>query len=333
MGILPGIRIIGSGTALPGMALTREALDARLGLAPGTLAAHGAAWQRYVSTDETAAGLAARACGQALAVSGLDWADIDCLVAASATMDQCLPYNAALIHAELGLQSHPIASFDVGASCLSFLAGLDMVSHLLHNGRYQTVMLVSADIATFGLNWKELRECGNFGDGAAAVVLRKSRAGESSCIRASRFQTLSKGVHYCEIPGGGSRFHPERIDQPFGPLSKFSMDGKAVFKLVSGVMESFIAELLAASERTVLDMAAVVPHQASRLAIDHLRRRLELPFDKVVDIFDQFANQVGASLPSALHHAIGSGRIQRGEDVLLIGTGAGVGLGGMVLTY
>ncbi len=331
--MLTRIRILGSGVALPATVVTREALDVRLGLLPGTLSAHGAARQRYVTTHETAAGLAAQACERALAASGLDWKDIDLLVAANATMDQGLPYNAALIHAELGLQRHPIATFDVGASCLSFLVGLDIVSHLLHNGRYKTVMLVSADIATFGLNWKELRECGNFGDGAAAVLLRKAAPGEASCIRASSFQTLSHGVHYCEIPAGGSRFHPGRVTQAFEPLTKFSMDGKAVFKLVSGVMESFIAGVLSASERTLEDITAIVPHQASRLAIDHLRRRLDLPMDKLVDVFDEFANQVGASLPSALHRAISSGRIRRDDDVLLIGSGAGVSLGGMVLTY
>jgi 3-oxoacyl-[acyl-carrier-protein] synthase-3 len=333
MGLRTSIRILGSGASLPATAVTREALDARLGLLPGTLADYGAARQRYLATDETAAGLAARACEQALAASGLAWQDIDCLVAANATMDQGLPYNASLIHAELGLQRHPIASFDVGASCLSFLNALDIVGHLLHNGRYRNVMLVSADIATFGLNWKELRECGNFGDGAAAVVLRRSAPGEASCIRTSSFRTLSQGVHFCEIPAGGSRFHPERIRQPFEPLTKFSMDGKAVFKLVAGAMEGFIADVLEASERTLADIAAVVPHQASRLAIDHLRRRLDVPQDKVVDVFDEFANQVGASLPSALHRAIASARIRRGDDVLLIGSGAGVSLGGMVLTY
>lgn len=327
------IRIIGTGAALPAQAVTREALDSRLGLLPGTLATKGAAKCRYLTTTETASGLAAAACERALEASGLDWRDIDLLVAANATMDQSLPYNAALVHAELGLRDHPIATFDIGASCMSFLSGLDVVSHLLHNGRYGTMILVSADIATFGLNWKELRECGNFGDGAAAVVLRKSAPEEASCIRASSFRTLSQGVRYCEVPAGGTRFHPERIDQPFGPLAKFSMDGKAVFRLVSGVMESFVNDLLRDSGRTLNDMALVVPHQASRLAIDHLRSRLNVPREKVLDVFDEFANQVGASLPTALHRAISTNRTRRGDDMLLIGSGAGVTLGGMVLTY
>lgn len=315
------------------MAVTRDALEARLGLRPGALAAHGAARQRFMSTQETAASLAALACRQALGASGLQWQDIDCLVATSATMDQCLPYNAALIHAELGLDRHAIAAFDVGASCLSFLAGLDIAGHLLENGRYRTMMLVSADIATFGLNWKELRECGNFGDGAAAVVLRKSAPDEGSRVRSVKFQTYSKGVRHCEIPAGGSRFHPERISIPFAPLVKFSMDGKALFKLVAGVIEPFVRELFCAADTTMERVALVVPHQASRLALDHFSRRLKIPSAKLVDIFDECANQVGASLPTALHRAISTGRIERGDDVLLIGAGAGVSIGGVVLTY
>ncbi|MER9117111.1 hypothetical protein NKH93_10840 [Mesorhizobium sp. M0954] len=328
------VRIIGTGAAVPAEGVTREALDKRLGLPPGTLAANGAARFRYLSTNETAAGLAASACEQALVASGLRWQDIDLLVAANATMDQSLPYNAALVHAELGLRDHPIASFDIGASCMSFLSGLDVVGHLLHNDRYRTVVLVSADIATFGLNWKRLHECGNFGDGAAAAVLRRSAPDEASCILASGFRTFSQGVRYCEVPAGGTRFHPERVDQAsYSSLAKFSMDGKAVFRLVAGVMEGFVSDLLRDSERTLNDIAAVVPHQASRLAMDHLRSRLRVPEEKVLDVFDEFANQVGASLPTALHRAISSNRVQRGDDMLLIGSGAGVTLGGIVLTY
>ncbi|MDR3410053.1 MAG: 3-oxoacyl-[acyl-carrier-protein] synthase III C-terminal domain-containing protein [Formivibrio sp.] len=329
----PRIRIIGSGMSQPDTIMTSDEMDARLGLKVGTISGISGVQQRHVSIHETAASLAADACRKALASSGLDWENIDCLVSTGATMDQALPYNAALIHAELGLNRQRTTTFDVGASCMSFLTGLDVMSHLVENGRYQNVMLVSADIATFGLNWKELRECGNFGDGAAAVVIRKSLPGEVSLIKASRSHTLSKGVRYCEIPGGGTRFHPERINTPFAPLAKFSMDGKAVFKLVSGELPTFTADLLQQAGVTLAHISTVIPHQASRLALSHMAKRLEIPASKLVDIFARFGNQVGASLPTALHHAISSGQLQRGDDALLIGTGAGVTIGGMVLTY
>lgn len=327
------IRIIGSGMALPQQQLSSDQLDHKLGLRAGSTLKQTGVRRRFLSTTETAAQLAAQACRAALQDAGLQWSDIDCLVATSATMDQALPYNAALIHAELGLTAQRTSTFDIGASCMSFLTGLDTMSYLVEAGRYQYVMLVSADIATFGLDWSRLKECGIFGDGAAAVVIRKSRTDESSSILSSRTETLSAGVGHCKIPAGGSRFHPRRLSSPIDPLSVFHMEGKSVFKLVAGELPAFAADLLATAKMRMQEIALVVPHQASQLALDHLSKRLALSASQLVDIFTDFGNQVGASLPTALHMAISGGRAKRGDPLLLIGTGAGLTMGGMVLTY
>lgn len=327
------IRIIGTGMALPQQQLSSDQLDQKLGLRAGSTLKQTGVRRRFLSTTETAAQLAAQACRAALQDAGLQWSDIDCLVATSATMDQALPYNAALIHAELGLTAQRTSTFDIGASCMSFLTGLDTMSYLVDAGRYRYVMLVSADIATFGLDWSRLKECGIFGDGAAAVVIRKSHAGESSSILSSRTETLSAGVEHCKIPAGGSRFHPRRLSAPIEPLSVFHMEGKSVFKLVAGELPAFAADLLATAKLRMQEISLVVPHQASQLALDHLSKRLALSASQLVDIFTDFGNQVGASLPTALHMAIAGGRAQRGDPLLLIGTGAGLTMGGMVLTY
>lgn len=319
--------------ALPADRVDSEELDRRLGLRPGSTLRQTGVRRRFLSTTETAAQLAARACRAALDSAGLRWSDIDCLVGTSATMDQALPYNAALIHAELGLNAQRTTTFDIGASCLSFLTGLDTMSYLVERGRYRHVMLVSADIATFGLDWTRLRECGIFGDGAAAVVIRKSAGDEASRVLASRTVTLSDGAQLCRIPAGGSRFHPRRMDGPIDPLSVFQMDGKSVFKLVAAEMAGFTEDLLASAGVAMRELALVVPHQASQLALDHLAKRLGVPDGRLVDIFTDYGNQVGASLPTALHIGLTSGRVQRGEPILLIGTGAGLTMGGLVLTY
>lgn len=319
--------------ALPASAVSSDELDRRLDLPKGSTFRQTGVRRRFLSTTETAAQLAASACTAALEDAGLDWSDIDCLVGTSATMDQALPYNAALIHAELGLTAQRTSTFDIGASCMSFLTGLDTMSYLVDAGRYRNVMLVSADIATFGLDWTRLKECGLFGDGAAAVVIRKSAPGESSRVLSSRTVTLSSGADLCKIPAGGSRFHPRRMDTPIDPLSVFAMDGKSVFKLVAEEMAQFTLDLLASAGMTMRDIALVVPHQASQLALDHLAKRLEVPDGRLVDIFTDYGNQVGASLPTALHLGLSGGRVQRGQPMLLIGTGAGLTMGGLVLTY
>lgn len=319
--------------ALPAQEISSAELDRQLGLRAGSTFKQTGVARRFLSTTETAAQLAARACEAAVSNAGLRWQDIDCLVATSATMDQALPYNAALIHAELGLAHQRTSTFDIGASCLSFLTGLDVMSYLVEAERYRHVLLVSADIATFGLDWTRLKECGIFGDGAAAVVIRKTLPGETGELLSSSTVTLSAGVDHCRIPAGGSRFHPRRIAEPIGPLSQFQMDGKSVFRLVAAELPQFTRQLLDQAQTRMDRVAAVIPHQASQLALDHLAKRLEIPAQRLVDIFAQYGNQVSASLPTALHLALTEGRVQRGDQLMLIGTGAGLTMGGMVLTY
>ncbi len=327
------VKIIGTGHVLPKQEVLSSELDKQLGLPQGKLESVGGVHKRYfASKDEYAAKLAAAAATQALSAAGLELSDIDCLVATSATMDQGMPSNAALIHAELGLSESAIPAFDINASCLGFLAALDSLTWMITAGAYKKVLLVAADLASCGLNWNHLESSAIFGDGAAAVVLTADNSGGSR-ILASSLKTYSEGAHYCEIPAGGSRYHPSRIDQEFAPLTKFHMDGKKVFKLASTHMPDFMVNLLKNAGKSLQDIDWFVPHQASQLALHHLTRRLEVNPDKVINIFANHGNQVAASLPTALNIGIHDGRIQRGDTLLLIGTGAGLSIGGVVLEY
>jgi 3-oxoacyl-[acyl-carrier-protein] synthase-3 len=328
------LRILGTGAVVPDEAVTSADLDARLGLPAGTVERRTGVRVRYFEPHRSAAELGARAAEKALAAAGLELSQIDCLVAASGTPDQAMPSNAALIQRELVQRSggeQAMTSFDLGASCLGFLAALDTVACLIETGRYQRVLIVAADIASCGLDWSRLEASGIFGDGAAAAVV--GHAGDSgSALLASSIVTYAAGAHLCEIPGGGSRHHPGRVG-PDLSWSHFQMNGKAVFRLAAERLPGFLDGLLAAAEVPLGAIDLVVPHQASRHGLDYLRRQLRLPRDRIVDVFAEQGNQVAASLPSALDAAIRSGRLERGDHTLLVGTGAGVCLGGAVLCY
>jgi 3-oxoacyl-[acyl-carrier-protein] synthase-3 len=69
---------------------------------------------------------------------------------------------------------------------LFFLVGLDTVSYLIEPGRYRHVMSVSADTATFSLDWSTLGESAIFGDGTAATIVRSSMPHEPSYILSSK---------------------------------------------------------------------------------------------------------------------------------------------------
>ena len=327
------ICIVGTGAAVPEQILFSETIDASFGLPIGTVLERYGVRCRHRTVNETAAGLAVSACEAALTEAGLDWGDIDCLVAASATMDQALPYNAAMILAELGTKAKRTAGFDIGASCLSFLVALDTLSYLVEVGRYRHVLIVSADIATFSLDWATLGESAIFGDGAAAAIIRKSRDNETSALLASHIENFPEGIEFCHIKAGGSRYHPRRMSQSIDPFALFHMDGPRVFRTASRELPRFLTGLLIRAGLSLDEIDLVVPHQASRLALDHLARRLKVDAPRIIDIFERYGNQVGASLPSAMHHAIMSGRARRGDTLLLIGSGAGLTIGGIVLVY
>lgn len=325
------ISIAGTGTAVPRKVLTAENLDQRLGLADGESLRVTGIERRHVSENETAAQLAAEACRKALASAGTKWDEIDCLVCASATMDQALPYNAAMVHAELGQGKNRIATFDVGASCLSFLQALDLVNCAIAVERYDNVLIVSADISSFTTDYRNLKENGIFGDGAAAVVVRKCKPGESSRVLAARSITLPEGADFCRIRSGGSRYH--RRGDPAHAEALFEMRGRELFALVGRRLPDFVTGLLEEAGISRKDVSLLIPHQASRQALDHVAKMLGFDDGRMVDIFAEFGNQVGASLPTALHFAIQRHGLKRGDKVLLLGTGAGVSIGGIVLIY
>ena len=328
------IAILGTGHAVPSQVVTSNELDKRLDHPAGTISRVSGVRQRhFASADDNAALLAAQACRKALSAAKLELAEIDCLVAASGTMDQGMPSNAALIHRELGLAPARTVALDVNMSCLSFLAAFDTFSWLIAAGRYRRILIVSADIASCGLNWQVLESSAIFGDGAAAAVLGRSPQGSASRVLASELMSVSEGAELCQIPAGGSRFHPSRIDQELYPLALFQMDGPRLFKLAAQYVPELIKRLLKSAQLQSDKLDWIVPHQASHLALSHLRKRLGFESERIINIFPEYGNQVAASLPTALDIAIQDGRIQRGDKLLLIGSGAGLSIGGMILEY
>ncbi|WP_141004374.1 3-oxoacyl-[acyl-carrier-protein] synthase III C-terminal domain-containing protein [Nocardioides humi] len=324
------LRILGTGAVLPDEEVTSAALDARLGLAPGTVEGHTGVRVRYVERG-SAAELGARAARKALAAAGLPLDDVDVIIGAGATPDQPLPCNAALLHEELA-PGRPIPAWDVNASCLSFLLALDLAATLVDAGRHERILIVSADLASVGLDWSDLGASGIFGDGAAAAVV--GHAGDTgSSVLAADFATHSEGAHTCEIRGGGSRYAPDRVEGEYADWGRFRMEGGAVFRLAVRHLPPFVGRLLASAGVTLAELPVVVPHQASHHALAWLRQRFDIEEGRLVDIYADHGNQVGASLPSALHAAIESGRLQRGDHALLLGTGAGLSMGGIVLCY
>ena len=171
---------------------------------------------------------------------------------------------------------------------------------------------------------------GNDGMGGDRGVETLSVA-DGSAILAARHETFSHAADLCRVRGGGTALHPN--DAAATPRDfLFEMDGPRLFRLAADKLPDFARRLCADAGTTLDAVDVVIPHQASAATLRLLARRLGVE-DRIVSIVETHGNCIAASIPLALHHAVESGRLRRGDTALLIGTSAGVSLGGLVLRY
>jgi 3-oxoacyl-[acyl-carrier-protein] synthase-3 len=314
----PGLRIAGTGIYLPEKRLLSSEIDARLGWQSGTIESRFGLASRHVAAgDETSSAMAEIAARQALEAAGLAPESLDLILGACGVMEQAIPSTATLVQHRLGLGRSGIAAYDVNATCLSFVQALDLAALKIRSGQARHVLIFAADIASVGLDWQTPDVAAIFGDGAAA----------------SRFETYSEGRDACVLAGGGTRITAAIDPQAAAEASYFRMDGQAAFRTSFRYLPRFLKRLSAQAGMKLADIGCIIPHQASGPALAHGFARLGLAPERVVQTFARFGNQIATSIPTALHVAISEGRLQRGDLALLIGTSAGISIGGAVVRY
>jgi len=324
------VKILGSGSYLPKNKVTSEELDKRLGLQIGTSKKISHVNERYYVKDETAIDMAFFAVEKALNDANIKKEDIDLIVSASGVYHQPIPCNASLLQEKLGLTKVPC--FDVNTTCLSFLSALEVVSPLIHIGKYKNVLVFSADIASVGIDYNDLKSCLLFGDGASAFILSKSDC--DSQVISSYFETHSEGVHSTEIIGGGNHIHSrECAKRPNDFL--FSMKGRDIAELTFKKLPNFFEKCFGG--KSVVEFCSnvdlIIPHQSSDKALRYSQVLFGFPEEKFVNEIEKYGNMISASIPFLLDKSIKENRIKRGDNILLLGTGAGLSLGMVYLKY
>lgn len=328
------VRIAGVGRYLPRRSVSTRDVAARLGVDADELArATGVIERRYAdrSADETASAMGAHAAREALEKAEIRADTLDLIVNASGTVEQSIPDGGALIQRALGLGKSGIASLSVHATCLSFVAALDLVSQSIASGRYRRALIVSSDIGSAGIDWSDRESAALFGDCAAAAVIVPAET-TSSSILAARFGTFGDDADLTTIEGGGTRAHPN--DEHTRPAQNlFRMEGPKLLRRVLGRGRPFLEALARDLPDGVSPRdAVVIPHQASHAGLAMLPL-FGVEESRVVRTLDRLGNCVAASIPATLYEAIESGRLRRGDLALLCGTGAGLSLGAIALRF
>jgi len=329
------VRIAGLGIYLPTDVVSNEELERRSGLPARRVQRITGVEERRYELTKTSAEMGAAAARKALHNAGMCLSDMDMILGASAIPQQVLPCMSALIQRELQKElgeAEGAFCMDVDATCLSFLAALHMASLLICSGEASRILICSSEKASQSLNPQEWESACLFGDGAAAAVVTRTPAGQASILQGCRFATHSSGSHLATALGGGTYRHPND-PQTTKEDNFFHMDGPGILRFAAERFEGFLAEFFKDSGRCPSDYDCVVPHQASRSALHLLSARYGFRQDQIVRNLSHRGNCVAASIPLALAEAVETGRIQRGNRILMCGTAAGISLGAMELIF
>ena len=321
-------RIAGTGSFLPPKRLSNDDLARQLAAQrvetsdQWIVERTGIHARRFAADDVACSDLALAAARSALEAAACRPEDVDLIIVATSTPDMVFPSTACILQAKLGIV-HGCAAFDVQAVCSGFIYGLTVADAMIKSGAARRALVVGAEIFSRILDFTDRTTCVLFGDGAGAVVLEAS---DAPGLLASELHADGRHVGILCVPGSvsGGKVSGD-------PLLK--MDGQAVFKLAIGVLGDVARAVLAKAGRSEADIDWLIPHQANLRIMQGTARKLKLPMEKLIVTVDEHGNTSAASIPLALDQAVRSGRIARGDTLLLEGVGGGFTWGAVLLDY
>jgi 3-oxoacyl-[acyl-carrier-protein] synthase-3 len=318
-------RITGTGSALPERVLSNFDLEKFVETSDEWIRTRTGIRQRHVAAEgETTGDLALLAAERALAAAGVKASELDLIILGTTTPDLIFPSTACLVQNRLG--ANGCAAFDVNAACSGFVYALGVADKFIRSGQTKKALVIGAETLTRMVDWKERETCVLFGDGAGAVVLEASDEPGiyATCLHADGgykellWNPVGVSVGFRDEPNHGVRI---------------KMAGREVFKVAVKTLDSLVEQTLTAAGMEASQLDWLIPHQANLRIIEATAKRLNMSMDRVIVTVDKHANTSSGSVPLALDYAVRSGKVQRGQNLLLEAFGGGFTWASALLRY
>lgn len=320
--------IAGIGSYVPEKILTNADLEKIVDTSDEWIRTRSGIKERRIADESVATSdLAAIAAQRAIKSVGITPQDIEAIIVGTATPDMPFPSTACLVQSKIGARK--IISFDVSAGCTGFLYALSVADSYIKSG-YDNILVIGADILTKITDYTDRSTCVLFGDGAGAVIVKKST--DDSTILSSYFAADGASWKLLHQPGGGSRI-PASHESVDKKLHCIKMEGNEVFKLAVRAMAEASTETLKKANIPPEKVNLLIPHQANIRIIEATAKRLNMPMSKVYINLDKYGNTSTASIPIALDEAVQNGKIKKGGLLLMVAFGAGFTWGGVLVRW
>jgi 3-oxoacyl-[acyl-carrier-protein] synthase-3 len=317
---------LGCGHYLPARVVENAEFAASLDTSDEWIRTRTGIERRHFAADgEMTSDLATAAARAALADTGLNGADIDVLIVATATPDLTFPATAVKVQSAIGMRGG--FAFDVQAVCAGFVFALAQADAMIRAGAARRVMVIGAETFSRILDFSDRATCVLFGDGAGALILEAIEGGGGPSERGILATDLHSDGRYCDllyVDGGPSST---------GSAGVVRMAGQEVFKHAVVKLAETGAAALARAGLTTADIDWLVPHQANLRIMTLTAHKLGVPMERVVVTVQDHGNTSAASIPLALSVAHGDGRVLPGDVLLMEAIGGGLAWGAAVVRW
>lgn len=315
-----GVRLIGTGMALPSRVVTNDELAKTVDTNDEWITQRTGIKQRHLAqagvTERT---LARQALEQALAGAGIQPEQLDLVICATMTPEMPCPSTAARLVSEIG--AVPAGAIDISAACSGFVCGINLASTLIEAGRYRTIAVVGTEVLSRITDWEDRRTCVLFGDGAGAAIMTASDDLDQGCL----YQTMaSNGDLWHELYVPRKKEHVPEASPFNGHLNTLQMNGREVYKFAVVTLQRTIEKSLTACGLSTNDLAVIIPHQSNKRILESAREKLGLAKEKMYVNIDRYGNTSAASVPICLHELHQAGRLSKGDLVLFVALGGGL---------
>jgi 3-oxoacyl-[acyl-carrier-protein] synthase-3 len=284
--------------------------------------------RRIAAKDQFTSDLATKAAESAMKMAGITADKIDLIIVATITPDMPFPATACIVQHKIGAKR--AAAFDLEAACSGFIYALEIGQQFIMSRTYDTVLVIGAEKLSAITDWTDRNTCVLFGDGAGAAILqnRESAHGLLTAVMGAD----GEKADLLFMPAGGSKC-PATKETVDSRLHYLRMEGKETFKNAVQAMQSAATEVLRRCEIDISKIKCIIPHQANRRIIDAVGERLGAKPEQLFINLDKYGNTSAASVAIALDEAVASGRVSRGDLILLVVFGAGLTWGAAVIEW
>ncbi|HOT76797.1 MAG TPA: beta-ketoacyl-ACP synthase III [Candidatus Wallbacteria bacterium] len=314
-------KIMGTGMYLPEKRLTNADLEKMVDTTDEWIVTRsGIRERRIAEPDQAVSDLAVPAAQMALKNAGIAPEQIGCVILASFTPDRTISATACIIQHKLGCKN--AGAFDIEVACSGFIYATTLGRSLIETHVCDYVLVIGADILSKVIDFTDRNTCVLFGDGAGAVVLGPS-ANEDEGIFDVLLGADGGGADHITIPAGGTQM-PTTVKTVEDRLHYVKINGKEVFKFSTKIVGDMIEQVLTRNNLTLDNVKLIIPHQANIRIIESAAKRFNCPMDKFFINLDRYGNTVAGTIPIGLHEALGEGKINKGDIVLLAGFGGGL---------